>query len=648
MTATLSLRQTLWLTASLVLVAAPHAARLPWWLTLLASTLIGWRLYLAHARLPLPHRAILIMVVMAATAGVYLQHGTIFGRDAGVALLVVMLTLKVLEMKTVRDGMLLIFLSYFLVVTNFLYSQTIPTALYMLLCVWVITAGMIGTQYATPPRTSGHQLRTAGALLAQSVPLMLVMFVLFPRVQGPLWGMPTDAQRGISGLSDTMAPGSLSSLTLSESVAFRAVFSSPIPALNRLYWRGPVLWEYDGRTWHASRPVYSEPRYDTTYLPVKYTVTVEPHGKSWLFALDLPGLVPRRAAATSDLQLFSTTPVTTRLRYDMVSFLDYSYGADEPRETLDRALHLPEGFNPRTVELAKGLRKRHRKDDDLVQAVLASFGRDGYVYTLSPPLLGEHAIDEFLFSAKSGFCEHYASAFAVLMRAAGIPARIVTGYLGGEVNPIGEYLIVRQADAHAWTEVWLEGRGWVRVDPTAAVSPARVEQGINAAVSQPGALPLFMRGDYPVLRELRLTWDSLANSWNQWVLGYTPETQRALLTRVGLDDATWRTLAALLLTITGVFTLVLALFTLRRLRVRVRDPVALAYTAFCAKLGDRGIARSPSEGPLDFAQRVTGSRPDLESIVRAFTTLYVTLRYAGEPAPQDVARLRDLARDFAP
>jgi len=648
MTGILTLRQTLWLTASLVLVAAPHASRLPWWLTLLAATLVGWRLYLAYARLPLPHRAILIVIVVAATAGVYLQHGTIFGRDAGVALLVVMLTLKVLEMKTVRDGMLLIFLSYFLVVTNFLYSQTIPTAVYMLLCVWVITASMIGTQYATPPRRSAHQLRTAGVLLAQSVPLMLVMFVLFPRVQGPLWGMPTDAQRGISGLSDTMSPGSLSSLTLSEAVAFRAVFSSPIPPANRLYWRGPVLWEYDGRTWHASRPVYAEPRYDTTYFPVKYSVTVEPHGKAWLFALDLPGLVPRRAAATADLQLFSRTPVTARLRYDMVSFLDYSYGADESRQTLDRALDLPEGFNPRTLALAKELRSRYRDDADLVQAVLASFGRDGYVYTLSPPLLGEHAIDEFLFSVKSGFCEHYASAFAVLLRAAGIPTRIVTGYLGGEVNPIGEYLIVRQADAHAWTEIWLPEKGWVRVDPTAAVSPARVEQGINAAVSSPGALPLFMRGDLPVLRELRLTWDSLANSWNQWVLGYTPETQRALLTRVGLDDATWRTLAAMLLTLTGVFTLVLALFTLRRLRVRVKDPVTLAYNAYCAKLEDRGIARSPSEGPLSFAERVIGARPDLEGIVRGFTALYVRLRYADEPGPEDVARLRDLAREFAP
>jgi len=647
-TALLNLRQTLWLTGSLVLVAAPHAERLPWWLTLLAAVLVAWRVYLASMRLRLPHRAILLTIVAATTAGVYLHYGTVFGRDAGVALLVVMLTLKMLEMKTVRDGMLLIFLSYFLVITNFLYSQTIPTAVYMLFCVWAITAGMIGIQYATSPRGSSHQLRTAGAMLAQSVPLMLVMFVLFPRVQGPLWGMPTDSQRATSGLSDTMSPGSLSNLTLSEAVAFRAVFKSPIPQNNRLYWRGPVLWKYDGRTWHAARPTYSEPRFDTTYLPVEYTVTVEPHGKAWLFALDLPGRLPSGAVATSDLQLISTRSVTSRLRYDMVSFLDYSYGRDESPEMLERALHLPAGSNPRTVAYAKDLRRRNRTDRDVMQAVLTAFNREGFVYTLQPPLLGEHSVDEFLFAAKSGFCEHYASAFAVVMRAAGIPTRIVTGYLGGEVNPIGAYLIVRQADAHAWTEVWFKGEGWVRVDPTAAVSPARVERGINAAVSAGGALPLFMRADLPLLRELRLTWDSLANSWNQWVLGYTPETQRALLTRVGLDDATWRTLAALLLGITGVFTLVLALFTLRRLRVRVRDPVAVAYAAFCSKLRAHGLGRLPNEGPLAFADRVVAARPDLNEVVRGFTQRYVALRYAGESGVRSIARLRDLARDFTP
>src|SRR5215212_4643056 len=247
MTQTLALRHTFWLTASLGLVALPHTQRLPWWLNLLLVTLLTWRIYLARMRLPLPHRSLVLFVVIAATGGVYLHYETVFGRDAGVALLVIMLALKLLEMRTARDAMLLIFLAYFLVITNFLYSQTIATALYMLACVWIITAGMVGIHYGRAPHAIAP-LRAAGVLLLQSVPLMLLLFVLFPRVQGPLWRMPLDSQRSSTGLSDTMSPGSLSNLTLSDAVAFRAAFKSSPPLTKHLYWRGPVLWHFDGRT----------------------------------------------------------------------------------------------------------------------------------------------------------------------------------------------------------------------------------------------------------------------------------------------------------------------------------------------------------------------------------------------------------------
>ncbi|MDB5865479.1 MAG: transglutaminase [Betaproteobacteria bacterium] len=642
----LDLRDTVWLTASVFLVAAPHVERLPSWVSLLAGMLIVWRLYLARSKRELPHRALLVVIVAGVTAGVYLQYATLFGRDAGVALIVVMLALKLLEMRTVRDATLLIFLAYFLVITNFLYSQTLPTALYMLACVWFITAGMIGINFSRAPRSVGPQLRTSGVLLLQATPLMLVLFVLFPRVEGPLWGMPTDAQRGSTGLSDTMAPGSLSQLTLSDAVAFRVAFKSPVPELRRLYWRGPVLWDYDGRTWRAPRARYARPSYNTEFYPVDYTVTVEPHGKVWLFALDLPGRLPPRALATTDFQLVSAEPVTTRVRYEMTSFLDYTYGINESEDVLQRNLALPEGYNPRTLALASRLKRQHGSDQAVMQAAFAMFGSQGFTYTLAPPRLGENSVDEFLFDTRSGFCEHYSSAFVVLMRAAGIPARVVTGYLGGETNPIGDYVIVRQADAHAWAEVWLRGRGWVRADPTAAVSPARVEQGIGATGAA-SALPLFMH-DNPVLRRMRLTWDSVANTWNQWVLGYTAERQRTLLSRVGLDDATWRTLAGLLLAATGLIVLVLALVTLRRLRVRVHDPVSRAYLAFCAKLARRGLARDAAEGPLTYADRVTKVRPDLGTAVGDFVALYVALRYGDEPGEDNVGRLRRLARDFQP
>jgi transglutaminase-like putative cysteine protease len=644
----LNLRNTLWLIASFALVAAPHVERIAWWLTLLLASVVLWRLYLARLRLPLPGRAVLLVMVITVTASLYVHYGTFFGRDAAVALLVLMLGLKLLEVRTARDGMLLILLSYFLVIANFLYSQTVPTALYMLLCVWIVTASMIGIHSASSRRSTIDPLRTAGVLLVQSVPLMLVLFILFPRVHGPLWGLPPAGERSSTGLTDTMTPGSIMDLTLSEEVAFRAVFASRMPEVRRLYWRGPVLTDFDGRTWHAPRATYSEQRYGATYAPVEYTVTLEAHGKPWLFALDLPGKLPPRSVATSDLQVIYATPITSRFRYDMVSFLDYTYGENESASTLRGALRLPRGFNPRAIAYGQELRERYREDRDIMQAVLRAFN-EGYTYTLSPPLLGEHSVDEFLFGTKKGFCEHYAAAFAVLMRAAGIPARVVTGYLGGEVNPIGDYLIVRQADAHAWNEIWLRGEGWVRVDPTAAVAPARIERGLTAAVADTRALPLFIRANYPLLRELRLTWDSLANTWNQRVLGYTPERQRALLTRVGLDDATWRTLAALLLAIASAVTMVLGFLTLRRLRVRIQDPVKLAYTAFCNKLHDIGIGRAPAEGPLSYADRVSSTRPDLEAPVRHFTALYVGLRYAGAMSDaRSVEELQALARQFKP
>ncbi|MCW5604661.1 MAG: transglutaminase domain-containing protein [Burkholderiales bacterium] len=330
----------------------------------------------------------------------------------------------------------------------------------------------------------------------------------------------------------------------------------------------------------------------------------------------------------------------------MASFLDSSYGKTESAMALRRATLLPEGYNPRTLKFAQSLRERFSDDRALMNEVLLMFRNQSYFYTLSPPLLGEHSVDEFLFDTRSGFCEHYASAFTFLLRAAGIPARIVTGYQGGEVNPMGNYMIVRQADAHAWTEVWFKDEGWVRVDPTAAVSPLRVESGIAAAVPRTDPLPLFVRGDYAWLQRLRLSWDMLANNWNQWVLGYNPERQRLLLSRMGADDATWRTLPVVLIVATVIITLALTLLMLRRMKVAVDDPVALAYTRFCDKLRRRGLPRTPEEGPSDYATRLARLRPDLTLAVAAITRLYVTLRYGRDPDPAAVRTLDRQVREF--
>jgi hypothetical protein len=299
------------------------------------------------------------------------------------------------------------------------------------------------------------------------------------------------------------------------------------------------------------------------------------------------------------------------------------------------------------VEFARSLREKHADDAVLVEEVLRMFRNQNFYYTLEPPLLGENPVDEFLFSTRSGFCEHYSSAFTVLMRAAGIPARVVTGYQGGEINDFGNYLIVRQADAHAWSEVWLKDRGWVRIDPTSAVSPLRVDSGISAAVPRAEPLPMMVRGDFEFLRRLRLSLDFVANSWNQWVLGYSPERQRWLLSNVGINDATWQKLTAILFLLGGAIVAAFTALVLRQLKGRARDPVKIAYLRFCGKLRRKGLPRDLSEGPADYARRVEKARPDIAPSVSAITRLYVALRYGAEKSAASLRELQDQVRQFS-
>ncbi|MGH8757531.1 MAG: transglutaminaseTgpA domain-containing protein, partial [Burkholderiales bacterium] len=461
--------------------------------------------------------------------------------------------------------------------------------------VLVLTAAWIGCNRPLDDYPAKEKLHLAGTLLIQAVPLMVVLFLLFPRVQGPLWGLPQDAYSGITGLSDTMSPGSLSELTLSDAVAFRVKFDDPAPKASMLYWRGPVLWRFNGRTWYARRYTVSKPpELQALDKPLRYTVTLEPHNRNWLFALDMPGTLPPQAGITPDFQILSNAPVRNRMRYDIGSYLKYQTGVNEDPAELRRALQFARNSNPRAMELAQSWRRSAGDEMSIINQALNLFRKDNFYYTMLPPLLGEHPVDEFLFDTKRGFCEHYASSFAFLMRAAGIPARIVTGYQGGEFNAVDDYFIVRQADAHAWVEVWLKQRGWVRIDPTAAVSPLRVEAGIAAAVPATDPLPLFVRHDYPWLRQARFIWDAMANNWNQWVLGYTQQRQAQFMMQLGMSEATWQNMAIALLAASGFIMLGLAGMILWRLRTAPRDPVQMAYHKFCGKLAKDGLARRPA------------------------------------------------------
>ena len=637
-----STRDLAWLSGSLLIVIAAHAARAPWWLTLLTLCLFGWRFYYSLNRAPLPSRWLVLGVAMVAMLGVWVEHRTLFGRQPGILLLMLFAGLKLLETRSHRDAAAAAFLGYFLIITNFLYTQSIPTALTMCVALFAITATLVG--FSAPQRAPRANLRTAGLLLAHAAPAALALFLLFPRVQGPLWGLPQDAYTAMTGLSETMSPGTLSSLAQSDAIAFRAEFEGEPPVQRLRYWRGPLMWDFDGRTWTigAGHLVKFEP-------PVggrarhRYAVVLEPHNRHWLFALETAASLPERARMSFDGQVIANSLVRSRLRYELTSVIAPEPVAQEDRGTLRRALRLPPGYNPRALELAAQWRAASRSDDELLGRAI-SFLREGrYVYTLEPPLLGLHSVDEFLFETRAGFCEHYASAFVVLMRAAGVPARVVTGYQGGELNPVDRIITVRQSDAHAWTEVFLQGRGWVRVDPTAAAVPRRVEAGLSRAVPE-GELRQLMGAQLEWLRGVRDQWDALAHKWNVWVLGYNPERQRDLLGSMGMRDADWRTLTAALFTVLGVMTLALLAWSLTRLKRP--DPVQKAWRAFCAKLAARGVERSPHEGPRDYATRAARSLPAARRAILRIGALYIALRYGASGTAAGAARLKRMVREL--
>ncbi|MDH4325678.1 MAG: DUF3488 and transglutaminase-like domain-containing protein [Betaproteobacteria bacterium] len=630
------------LLAALVLVAAPHALRMPWWLTLVVLGLYAWRVRIALERSAPPSHWLVLGIALLAIGAVYLEYRTLFGRTSGIVLLVLFSGLKLAEMRTHRDAAVVAFLCYFLVMTNLLYTQSIPTALLMGLALVVVTGTLVGL--AAPRRPVTANLRSAGVLLAHAAPAALILFLLFPRVQGPLWGLPQDAYAGMTGLSDTMSPGNLSQLAQSDAIAFRAEFDGEPPPPRERYWRGPVLWDFDGRTWRMGPgwlEEFAAPRGGGRY---DYVVTLEPHNRTWLFALESVARLPVRGRYTNDGMVVATAPVRARLRYDAASLARAEPVPFERPDSLRRALALPEGGNARARALAAGWRRTAPDELQLLQRAIAFFRDSRLGYTLEPPLLGPDPVDEFLFDTREGFCEHFSSAFVFLMRAAGVPARVVTGYQGGEVNYVDRIISVRQSDAHAWAEVHLPGRGWARVDPTAAAVPGRVDAGLARAVRAGDPVPLLMRPRLGWLRGLRSNWEALAHRWNVWVLGYGAERQRDLMSRIGMRDADWRKLTAAMASILGAFTLLMLGWSLRRLSRP--DPVQRAWQAFCRKLGARGVARAPAEGPRDYAERAAARLPEAAASIRAIAALYIAARYGRAAARGRIAELARRVREL--
>lgn len=654
----------LWLLSGLALAIAPHLTDLPLLISLPSLGLLGCRLLFELRLGPLPPRLLRGLLTAAALGIVFLSFQSLFGREAGIALLVVMLSLKLMEMNSKRDMIVVIGLGYFIVVTVFMFNQSIFIGLYMLVVVTLLTTALTALSRQASAVANGHNLKLAAIMLVQAAPIAVLLFVLFPRIPGPLWNLPSDSLRASTGLSDSMSPGNISQLSDNDSVAFRVQFDSPLPPSDQLYWRGPVFFQYDGKTWNNpdTAPLHSkrgsaqsisigarlsrQPSYQASGQPISYQLTLEPHQRHWLFALDLPGKLPPQSWLTGDYEIISRDPVTQVLNYPMVSYPNYSLEAQQI-PNVRRYLQLPENGGPRARQLAEKFSQQSTSPQEIVQLALQYIREQAFYYTRQPPLLLNDPVDQFLFDSQRGYCEHYASVFVFLMRAAGIPARVVTGYQGGEVNPLGDYFIVRQSDAHAWTEVWLQESGWLRIDPTAVIPASRIENSSDLARIVPDfALNAPLPGWTTRLwRQAGYGWDNLNHYWNQWIVNYNQTTQKDFLKLLGLHDIDWRGMVSLLITGTAL-VLAFVAFRILRLRSTKQDPILRAYARFCGKLARRGVVREPAEGPQAFALRASRQLPELALAINAITSLYLRLRYARHPTTVALQQMKSAVQQF--
>jgi transglutaminase-like putative cysteine protease len=644
-----------WIVISLFTLVAPHAQRIPLWILGVYVFTAFWRIMVYQGRWSFPGRWVKAGLIVSCFAGIYLSYGSLIGLEPTVALLLTAFALKLVELARRQDGYVLLFLGYFICITEFLFSQDLPIVLYSLLNVTVITTGLVALHRPGENQFNRKTIRLATVMLLQALPLMLVLFFLFPRI-GPLWTVPIKSHTAKTGVSDFMKPGDISRLGKSDDVAFRAEFSGDIPNAADLYWRGLVFSVLEDGAWRSLR-YYNIPAserrpqpVDTSGAPLAYQVIMEPTQQNWLYSLRYARPVTPGVMTGPDYALFSPGELEDERLYTVESWPDAQLELELSPWRREVELRLPEGDNPETVAFARRQRAQADSDAAFVEAVLERFTREPFAYSLNPPLLPEiNPVDAFMFRSRTGFCEHYAAAFVVTMRAAGVPARVVAGYQGGEINPVNRTVIVHQFDAHAWAEVWLAGQGWVRVDPTAAVSPDRVEWGLERALAGEGSflrdspLSLLRYRGVAWVNTLRLRYDALTYRWQSWVNGFNRDKQFQLLNDVfgGISARKF------MLVLIGSWALILgpvAFSLLRRRERRAGSPADRHYLAFCDKLARAGVARQAGETPEQFAARAARSMRPLAEQIEQISRLYSALAY--RPAAAADGRQATLEREL--
>jgi len=566
---------------------------------------------------------------------VVVQNNGVIGKDFGVSLLVSMLALKTLELKNYRDAYVILFLTCFLLITQFLYNQNIIFSLYLFSLTFFILVFLLWLNQTHSHFNLTSYSKIIGKLSLQALPIMLLLFVLFPRLNGPLWGFDKNVNIAVTGISGQITPGSISKLSQSSATAFRVTFDSPddLPASNQRYWRGPVMVETDGISWHSNKdPEPAEIKYQSSGAPVHYQITMEASRRHWLFALDLPATLPSNTFVTSEYSVRTDKEINTRSTFSFSSYPNYQ-ATNESTKNLNLALNLPNNITPRMSDFAKKIRSQSNNTSEYSTAILNFFNRENFIYTLSPPALLTNPTDQFLFDSRKGFCEHYATSFVILMRLGGVPARVVSGYQGGEWNPTGEHLIVRQSDAHAWAEIWLDDNGWTRIDPTSAVAPERVEQSIDPIEFENGSPVVYKLSSDGIvanfLREAAWMADSLDLNWHKWVVGFSKKRQQQFLNLSGLDFLKGYKLGFAAI-FSSLFFVVILFFFLKKQPKEKREPAKIYWDKFCKKLSKKGVLWNKEDGPKTISYKAKKHLPDRSISIDLITQLYIKVRYSNK------------------
>ncbi len=635
----------IWVLSVMVLLIVPHLSRMPVWLMVLALVCLTWRWLIYLGRANYPGRVVRAVALLAVGTVVVLQYGgSGLSIDGSVMLLISGCLLKLLEMRYRRDIYIVNTLAFLLLMAGFIYSQTILSGIYNLLIALLILASMISLnrapQFAEGRVAQLRNLRMAGVIMLQAMPLMLILFVTVPRIS-PLWAVSQPSNVSSTGVSDRMTPGEISELARSTEIAFRVEFADELPLPDQLYWRGLALEEFDGATWSRNTAMIG-PRRDLEFLtdssqdPLDYNIIMEPSQQNWLYAISVPQVTLPGVFLDNYNTLNISRPVAQRLRYDVSSYVNAPTDLTLGQRARARSLQLPGEANPRARELASQMREQYDDDRQLATAMLERFRTEEYVYTLYPPLLGVDGIDKFLFDSRQGFCEHYAGALTFMLRAAGIPARVVVGYQGAEPNRFDNYLIVYQYNAHAWVEAWFEGEGWQQLDPTAWVAPERIEQGAEMLMRQNEQTlqdPAFaMLLDRPWLNAMRLRLDSLEYSWSRWVLSYDEATQLEFLERL-LGESRLRWLPAIMVMLV-VFMLGAVVVGSNLKGRRRRDPIVGVCLDFMNAFAGTRLERLPGEGAQTYFHRLAAGNPLHRDALAQCAQAINTLMYDASPDPK--------------